>query len=61
MDSGFTNFIVGSILIVPLLFLLLYLIKKRVLKSEDPLQSIMDDPWDPNSDWNRHRRDKLPG
>jgi hypothetical protein len=61
MDSGFKNFIIGSILIVPFLFLMFYLIRKKVLKAEAPPKSMMDDPWDPNSDWNRHRRNKLPG
>ncbi len=56
MDSGFKDFILGGILVVPLIFLLLYLVKKTVLKSEGPSRSMMDDPWYSGSTWQRMRK-----
>lgn len=58
MENEFNNFILGCILFAPLLFLIVYLFKKKILKPYDPPRSMMDDPWEPIN-YNRSR-DKLP-
>jgi hypothetical protein len=65
MDRGFLHFIIGCILILPLIFLIIrlniYLRKKGHKDDFVPPRHDLNDPTDPTSLWNFHRRNPPPG